>query len=283
MSSLPAPPRHACWDAQWIVPDWPAPSAVRALITTRAGGCSSGPFGAIDGTGGLNLGVGSALADDRERDDPAMVQRNRERLRAGLPGVPHWLQQVHGCAIHEIDGGADPVATVPQADAALTLRPGTVCCVLVADCLPVLLADASGRGVAAVHAGWRGLAAGIIQNAVHGLRRRIGEPRAQLLAYLGPAIGPAHFVVGPEVRAAMQKLLPQAAAAFVAQPPDRERADLFALARQALAQAGVTQTYGGGTCTASDPERFYSFRRDRVTGRHAALIWIEERHPAGMS
>lgn len=266
---------HPSWDPQWIVPDWPAPPRVRALVTTRAGGCSQGPFGAATG-GGMNLGLGSALLADVAADDAAVVQRNRERLRAGLPAMPRWLQQVHGTDVVDLDDLPQGLAAVPQGDAAVTRRPGTVCCVLVADCLPVLLADAQGRGVAAAHAGWRGLAGGVIQNTVQRLRDRLGDPAAALLGYLGPAIGPAHFVVGPEVRDAMLQRLPEAAKAFVPATPGRYRADLFRLARQALAQAGVVQVHGGGLCTVADPGRFYSFRRDRVTGRHAALIWIEE-------
>jgi YfiH family protein len=273
-------PRHRAWDAQWIVPDWPAPPGVRALITTRAGGFSRGPFGTADGSGGLNLGLGSApgliAVAAPAQDDPAVVQRNRDRLRVGLPAMPRWLHQVHGSEVVDLDVTSADFAAVPQADAALTGNVGVVCCVLVADCLPVLLADAAGRGVAVAHAGWRGLAGGVIQNTVQALRRRIGAAAAPLLAYLGPAIGPVHFVVGPEVRSAMLQRLPQAERAFVPDEPGRFRADLFELARQALAQAGVQQVHGGGLCTVSEPGRFYSYRRDRVTGRHAALIWIEE-------
>jgi polyphenol oxidase len=268
------------WDAQWIVPQWPAPPGVRALITTRAGGFSSGSFGAIDGAGGMNLSLGSPATPGVATDDALAVARNRERLRAGLPRMPCWLHQVHGASVMDAggDSAGDPCAAPPQADAAYAIRPEVVCAVLVADCLPVLLADVQGRGVAAAHAGWRGLAAGVLQNTVAALRRGLGDHHARILAYLGPTIGPAHFVVGPEVLSQMLGQLPQARAAFASAGPAQYRADLCALARQALAQVQVQvqDVYGGGLCTYSDPVRFYSFRRDRITGRHAALIWRQE-------
>jgi YfiH family protein len=225
----------------------------------------------------MNLGLGG--------DDEATVLRNRARLLGVLPRAPCWLQQVHGANV--VDAAVAPV--LARADAAFAVRAGVVCAVLVADCLPVLLADAGGRGVAAAHAGWRGLAGGVIQNAVAALRGALGDDRAQVLAYLGPAIGPAQFVVGGEVLAAMERRLPDARVAFAPEPPaqpdagaaaiaeaaPRYRADLFLLARQALAQVGVSDVYGGQDCTASDPGRFYSFRRDRITGRHGAFIWIQ--------
>jgi len=302
---------------QWIVPQWPAPPVVRALITTRAGGFSTGAFGAGEG-GGLNLGLKSG-------DAVETVQANRARLRAVLPAAPHWLQQVHGAAVADIDATshADVDATnhadnhdsnhadnhgdshgdnhasnhannhtsnhtsnhadihadaVPTpADAAISLRPRRVCVVSIADCLPVFFADRQGRAVGVAHAGWRGLAAGILQNTAIALRERLGEADASLLAYLGPAIGPSAFEVGPDVLAAMRERLPQADAAFRPRHGTKGKylCDLFALARQALAQVAVTDVYGGGDCTYSDPRRFYSYRRDGVTGRHAALIWIE--------
>lgn len=249
---------------QWIVPDWPAPARVRALITTRAGGVSRGPFGAGD-DGGMNIGMKSG-------DAIAAVQANRARLRALLPAEPRWLLQDHGAAVARIDD-ADPAG---PADAAIASRPYRVCVVSIADCLPVLLADAQARVVGVAHAGWRGLAAGVIQNTVSALRAELEDADARLLAYLGPAIGPACFEVGPEVLDAMSARLPAAADAFVPGAPGKLLCDLFALARQALAQVGVASVYGGGQCTYSDPARFFSYRRDGVTGRHAALIWIEE-------
>lgn len=251
---------------QWLRPQWPAPSHVRALITTRAGGYSHGAWGA-DSDGGLNLGLGSG-------DAPDVVQRNRSRLRSSLPAQPVWLTQVHGVEIFNATHAATAVA--PVADAALAAGPGVICAVLVADCLPLLLTDSRGRVVAAVHAGWRGLAAGIIQKAVAALRDSVGEANAPLLAYLGPAIGPRHFEVGGEVLAAMQQRLPGAAAAFVEKENGKFHADLFALARQALRHCGVTDVHGGGLCTYSDAQRFYSFRRDAPTGRQAALIWRDK-------
>ena len=249
-----------------IVPDWPAPAQVRALITTRAGGVSAGPYAGPGGSGGMNVGRGSG-------DDRGSVDENRMRLRALLPADPAWLKQVHGATVVD----AAEAAAVPggaEADAAITDRAQVVAAVMVADCMPVLLADARGRCVAAVHAGWRGLAAGVIQRAVRALRERLGEPDAQLLAYLGPAIGPDHFEVGTDVLEAMSTGLNGAAAAFVRRD-DRYMADLFALGRNALKQENVDAIYGGDVCTVCDPSRFYSHRRDRVTGRHAALIWIE--------
>lgn len=252
--------------AQWIRPDWPAPPGIRALITTRDGGTSCNPYGAAPGAnGGMNVGLSSG-------DATAAVLANRALLRAQLPREPRWLRQVHGADVVSIDNDQ----ALPPADAAVSLTPGHVCVVSIADCLPVLLAQRSGRAVGAAHAGWRGLAAGVIQNTAAEMRARLGDPGAELIAYLGPAIGPAQFEVGAEVLAAMKARLPQAAEAFRPGVDGKYHADLFALARQALGQAGVDHVCGGGQCTFSDPERFYSFRRDRVTGRHAALIWIED-------
>jgi len=246
----------------WIVPQWTAPGNVRGLITTRSGGFSLGPWAAADGSGGMNLGWGG--------DDAQAVERNRARLRAELPQDPCWLQQVHGTEVVD----ASRAAKFTQADAAFSTQCGVVCCVLVADCLPVLLADAHGRGVAVAHAGWRGLAGGVIQNTVAALRRAIGDEAAQIIAYLGPAIGPTQFEVGAEVQHAMKQSLPHAETAFQARAEGKFHADLFALAKMALLQVRVIDVYGGGQCTASDPSNYYSFRRDKVTGRHAALIWL---------
>ncbi len=251
----------AQWHPQWIRPQWPVADNVRSLVTTRAGGVSQGPWGGPGGAGGLNLGEGS--------DDPVAVAANRARLRAVLPAEPCWLRQVHGTAV--VDAAVTPAGVI--ADAAFATVPGVVCCVLVADCLPVLLADAHGRGVAAAHAGWRGLAAGVIQATVAALRSALGDPAAPLQAYLGPAIGPAHFEVGPEVLDAMRQRVPGASQAFVPHTPGKFRADLYALARLSLAQVDVTQVHGGGLSTLGDPDRLYSFRRGSPTGRQAALIW----------
>ena len=250
--------------ADWIVPVWSAPSRVRALITTRGGGVSAGPYGAPPtGEGGMNLGLGAG-------DDPGAVHANRARLSAVLPSPPRWLRQVHGARVVD----AATLNGPEEADAAFTSTPDVVAAVMIADCMPVLIADTAGRCVGVAHAGWRGLAAGVVQHTVQAIRERLQDPTASLVAYLGPAIGPAHFDVGPEVLAAFEQTLPDAARAFVPNGA-KYRADLFALGLQALASVGVTAVAGGGECTYSDPGRFFSFRRDRVTGRHAALIWLQ--------
>lgn len=234
-----------------ILPDWPAPANVRACTTTRQGGVSAGPYAS------LNLG-------DHVGDDPAHVTENRARLRRelALPAEPLWLTQVHGIAVAEGQGGC--------ADASVAFAPGTVCTVMTADCLPLLLCDRAGTAVAAVHAGWRGLLAGVIEAAVARLR----IPAAELLVWLGPAIGPQSFEVGEEVRTAFMAEDAAAAAAFRPAPGGRWLADLYALARLRLARCGITAVYGGGLCTFSDAARFYSYRRDGVTGRMASLIWL---------
>jgi YfiH family protein len=242
----------------WIVPDWPAPPGVRALITTRAGGVSRGAYA------GLNLGkrAGDAVAD---------VERNRARLRQALPAAPLWLRQVHGTSVVE----ADDLDGSPEADAAVARRPGTVCAVLTADCLPLLMCDEDGSVVAAVHAGWRGLCSGVIEHSL----RVVDRPAAELLAYLGPAIGPAAYEVGAEVRAAFiaadRGRDPEAEAAFKPGKPGKFHADLYALARRRLARSGVLRVYGGAYCTYTERERFFSYRRDGATGRMASLIWME--------
>lgn len=236
----------------WIVPDWPAPAAVKALITTRAGGVSRGPFAS------MNLGL-------RTTDDPRAVAANRQRLRACLPQEPKWLRQVHGADVVE----ADALTAAPEADASIARRPHTVCAALVADCIPVLLADRAGTAVAIAHAGWRGLARGVIENAVE----RMALPPPELVAYLGPGIGPRAFEVGADVRDAFLALDAQAQAAFAPHAPGKWRADLFWLARRALLRSGVASVHGGTLCTHSDAGRFFSYRRDRTTGRMAAVIW----------
>jgi YfiH family protein len=250
--------------ADWIVPDWPAPDSVRAFITTRHGGVSEGPWGA-GRHGGMNLGLGSG-------DQARRVERNRALLNAYLPAPPRWLDLEHGAEVVAAEAiGSKPAA----ADAATAITAGVVCCVTVADCLPVLLADRSGSVVAAAHAGWRGVAAGILQATVIAMCRRVAGPIGQIDAFLGPSIGPSAFEVGAEVLSAMRRTLPQAETAFTSLANGKYLADLPALARQALAQVDVRSVFGGTWCTVSDPARFYSFRRDRVTGRHAALIWLQ--------
>jgi hypothetical protein len=237
-------------------PEWPAPPRVRAAITTRAGGVSAAPWHS------LNLA-------DHVGDDPDRVAENRRRLRehGRLPAEPFWLQQVHGCDV--ADAGA--AGAVCVADAAVATQPGAVCAVLTADCLPVLFCSRGGDWVAAAHAGWRGLAAGVLEQAV----ARAPAPAADLLAWLGPAIGPAAFEVGSEVRDAFLADDPGAAECFVASPAGRWLADLYGLARRRLARGGVGWVGGGGLCTFTDAGRFFSFRRDGTTGRMASLIWLE--------
>jgi polyphenol oxidase len=239
----------------WIAPDWPAPPQVRALVTTRGGGVSRGSHAS------LNLGghVG---------DLPAAVERNRGVLARHLPSEPLWLQQVHGTTVVRADEASPGV----EADAAFTRRAGVVCAVMTADCLPVLLCDRGGSVVAAAHAGWRGLVAGVLERTVEAMDV---EP-ADLMAWLGPAIGPKAFEVGDEVRVAFCAHDPIAADAFVAGVrPGKWMADIDSLARQRLRAAGVGRIDGGGVCTVADPERFYSYRRDGVTGRFASLVWID--------
>jgi YfiH family protein len=241
----------------FILPDWPASARVRAVCTVRAGGVSTGPYAS------LNLG-------DHVGDVPAAVAANRGRLAAalGLPTEPLWLNQMHGCSVAE----ADSARAGCEADAAVARGPGRACAVLTADCLPVLFCDRDGSRVAAAHAGWRGLAAGVLEAAVTALQT---DPD-RLLAWLGPAIGPAAYEVGGEVRRALLESTPGAETAFRPSPAGRWLADLYTLARLRLAAAGVTAVYGGHWCTFTDAERFFSYRRDGVTGRMASLVWIAD-------
>lgn len=242
-------------NSDWIIPDWPAPPNVRAFITTRSGGVSTGAHASF------NLGL-------RADDDPEHVVQNRARLQAHLPQPPKWLRQVHGTRVVN----ADALTDSPDADASTARQPGTVCAIMIADCLPVLFTHRDGACVAAAHAGWRGLSGGVIANTVAALAQAGAAP-SDLLAYIGPGIGPTAFEVGPEVFDAFTANDSGAATAFSEHKPGKWLADLFILARRALTRAGVTQVYGGGLCTYSDPARFYSYRRDKVTGRMAALIW----------
>jgi YfiH family protein len=197
------------------------------------------------------------------------VARNRAIVRELLPAEPRWLAQVHATDVARIDRIEEGV--VPRADAAVTRSEGRVCVVLTADCMPLFLADESGRGVAVAHAGWRGMAAGVIEATV----RAMESDPARLLAWMGPAIGPAAFEVGPEVREAFVAVEPNAACAFRAHREGKFLADLYALARQRLARAGVSRVHGGGFCTLREADRFFSYRREKKSGRMGAFIWIE--------
>ena len=240
----------------WLTPEWPVPAHVRVLSTLRGGGASSGAYASLN----LATHVG---------DDPARVDGNRRRLHdaARLPQEPLWLEQVHGTQVVINDGPA----RAPRADAAVALGPGHVCAVLTADCLPVVLVDRAGTRIGVAHAGWRGLAAGVLEATVAALGR---NPR-DLLAWLGPAIGPAAFEVGAEVREAFLLRTAGSPSCFEANDRGRYQADLHGLARQILANAGVADVHGGGWCTATDRAQFFSYRRDGATGRMATLAWLE--------
>ena len=243
-------------DIDLIQPDWPAPTSVAACVTTRRGGYSSSPYDS------LNLG-------DHVGDDQECVQRNRERLSKimGLPSEPKWLNQVHGIKVlnaAQIQPGA-------EADASYSREPGMVCAIMTADCLPVFFSDDKGREVAVAHAGWRGLVSGVLEATVDAM----STSPAQIMAWLGPAIGPEQFEVGDEVRAAFNKENPAATQAFKPSPKGRWLADIYALARLRLELAGVKNISGGNLCTFSDDRKFYSYRRDgQQSGRMASLIWV---------
>ena len=238
----------------WLEADWPVPSGIRALSTYRGGGASGGRFAS------LNLG-------DHVGDDPTAVAENRGRLlrQAALPSEPRWLVQVHGVAVADLDAGGSLAA----ADAAFTRQPGRVCAILTADCLPVLFAAESGELVGAAHAGWRGLAAGVIETTV----RAMGVAPERMLAWLGPAIGPEHFEVGGEVRQAFLEQDAGSHEAFRANSRGRFMANLGLLARRRLGNLGISRIYGGGECTYASPDEYFSHRRDGNTGRQATLIW----------
>jgi YfiH family protein len=212
-----------------------------------------------------------ALVTTRQFGDMAS-EESKLKIQPLVAGEPRWLRQVHGTTV--IDADSKPGAEKPQADAAVARKAGSVCAVMAADCMPVLLADEAGGVVAAAHAGWRGLCGGVIEAAVGEMRREMRTPPAGIIAWLGPAIGPRVYEVGEEVRAAFLERDAAAATAFVATRPGHWLLDLYAVARQRLAKLGVERVYGGGLCTYSDPERFYSYRRDGASGRMAALIWL---------
>ena len=241
---------------EWLVPDWPAPATVRAFVTTRAGGVSAGEYAS------MNLGANSG-------DDPGSVERNRELVRAELPAAPAYLAQVHGIDVADLDAQAMPQR--PRADAAVASKPGRVAVVLTADCMPVFFSDRTGRRVGVAHAGWRGLSAGVLEATLAAM----GTPAGDVVAWMGPAIGPDAFEVGAEVKEAFERADAEAASAFRPHAPGKFMADLYALARQRLARAGVREVHGGGFCTFHDPGRFFSYRRVPKSGRMGAFIWIE--------
>lgn len=236
-----------------LFPDWPAPASVGACVTTREGGVSLTPYESF------NLG-------DHVGDDPAAVTENRRRLSDTFSIKPAWLKQVHGVAVAHAD--PDHVA---EADASWSATPGIACTAMTADCLPVLFCDRAGTRVAAAHAGWRGLAAGVLEATLDSLALAPED----VLVWLGPAIGPQAFEVGLEVRDAFTAQHPEAAAAFVpGATPAKLMADIYALARIRLAARGVHAVYGGGLCTVTDP-RFFSYRRTPQGGRFASLVWLQ--------
>lgn len=239
----------------WLRPGWDAPG-VGALMTTRHGGVSTGAFDSLN----LKPGLG---------DDDAAVAANQARLQAAIGAVPQWLDQVHGRAVVRLAG---PPAGRPCADASLSTEPGVACVVQVADCLPALFAAPGARGVAAAHAGWRGLAAGVLEATLEALCEATGSAPGGIQVWLGACIGPRQFEVGADV---LEAFGPDAGARFRPRREGKWLADLPGLARDRLTAAGVTRIGGGTWCTVEDASRFFSFRRDRVTGRMAAAIWLE--------
>lgn len=242
-----------------IVPDWPAPIRIRAAFTLRSHGVSRPPFDSFN--------IGAHVGDE-----PRAVAENRARLQESLalPAEPTWLEQVHGHRVVDLDTQAS-LDSLGPADGSLTRTVGRICAIQVADCMPVLFAAADGSAVGAAHAGWRGLAGGVLEAMV----RAMNTPPGELLAWLGPAIGQGHFEVGEEVRAAFLVDDAGAGAAFSANQRGRWQCDLYSLARRKLAALGVPSVHGGSWCTYADPERFFSYRRDGRCGRMAAVIWID--------
>jgi YfiH family protein len=247
-----------------ILPDWiGAPSNIGAFSTLRNGGFSQAPYDDGYGGGGLNLGL--HVGDIAEN-----VEQNRLLLRSLLPAQPVWLTQVHGTAVVD----ASCVTDAPQADASIAAQRGVVCAIQTADCLPVLFCDVAGGVVGAAHAGWRGLAGGVLEHTLSGMRNK---GASEILAWLGPAIGPERFEVGEDVLNAFAALDATTEAAFkpIDIRPGKYLADIYQLARILLTKHGVQRIYGGGMCTVTDIRRFYSYRRDKITGRMATLIWIK--------
>ncbi len=249
-----------------ISPNWPAPENVKALQSTRLGGVSHDPFN------DLNLG-------DHVNDDPAKVLKNRHLLTEHLPNTPLWLKQIHSTKVLSASAILS-FSNQPEADASFSQQANEVCTVMTADCLPVLFCNKSGTQVAAAHAGWRGLADGILEKTL----QTFDDDPADILAWFGPAIGPSAFEVGDEVRQLFCDHLSQAQSAFMPSPnsffnppfnQDKWLADIYKLARQRLECLGLTAIYGGEFCTYTDNQRFFSYRRDGLTGRMASCIWLE--------
>lgn len=240
-----------------ITPDWPAPANVKALQTTRRGGISSSPFDS------LNLG-------SHVGDVPRAVAHNRQLLEPLMPSEPVWLEQVHGTLV----ANADHASCLPQADACIARHSGSVCVVMTADCLPVLMCDEDGTVVGAAHAGWKGLAAGVIEATV----KEMDIAPRKLMAWLGPAISQDSFEVGAEVRAAFIDHDARASEAFIRLPEnvhgEKYHADIYLLAHQRLNTLGISRIYGGNFCTFKQREKFFSYRRDGVTGRMGTFIWL---------
>lgn len=257
------------WHPDWLVPGWQA-RGVGAVMTTRQGGVSTGPFDSLN----LRLGIG---------DDEAAVRQNLKIVENALGAAPHWLDQVHGTRVVRLSPSADGGEGVPagpespeRADAALTTRPGVVCCVQVADCLPVLYAAPGARAVAAAHAGWRGLAGGVLEATLAAVCEAGRCEAGEVDVWLGACIGPQRFEVGVDVLDAFGAANGSTVSScFRPQRPGKWLADLSRLARMRLQSAGAQRISGGQWCTVEDPSRFFSFRRDRITGRMAAAIWIE--------
>jgi polyphenol oxidase len=249
--------------SDFIIPDWPAPANVRALFTTRAGGISAGNY--------ASLNLGAHVGDSVES-----VAENRKRFIELLPASPAWLNQVHGAQVVRAEDVL-AIGVGRPADASVAATVSAPCVVLVADCLPVLFADTNGRCVAAAHAGWRGLNAGVLEATVAAMALR----PIDIMAWLGPAIGPQVFEVGAEVREAFlananddYKITEKAFTPRGTAYPGKFLADIYALARIRLMRAGVSQVYGGGFCTVTDNKRFFSYRRDGQSGRMAGVIWL---------
>ena len=238
-----------------IIPPWPAPPNVKAYSTTRIGGVSQGPYSSLN------------LAHHVD-DNPDHVKENREIIKntIPLPDQPHWLTQIHSNRVLL----ADNVQKYAPGDGTYTHTPNVVCAVLAADCLPILICNHHGTAVAALHGGWRGLADGIIENGI----RAMGIPEHQLMAWLGPAIGPKYFEVGPEVKDRFVAMDPNTTKAFTATNSGKYLANIYLIAQVRLNHFGIREIYGGNYCTYSEQERFYSYRRDGATGRMASMIYI---------